>query len=60
MQTLVVEENARDNQRPGEAPTTRLVRAGDEARPEAPVESKKFLASPAHMPRIEVVVGRPT
>src|SRR5204863_1941190 len=46
-QTLVVEQHARDDERPRERPATRLVRAGDEPRTELPVELEEPLPGPA-------------
>ena len=57
-QLLVVEENTRDDQRPGEAPATGLIRTRNEPRTEASVESEQLLAGSAHHPRIDVVVGQ--
>jgi hypothetical protein len=57
-QALVVEENARDDQRSGEAPATSLIRPGNEPRTESSVESEKSSAGPAHALRIDVAVGR--
>jgi len=47
-QPLVVEEDTGGDERPGEAPTPRLVRAGDEPDAEPPVEREELLAAAAH------------
>jgi hypothetical protein len=57
-QALVVEEDARDDKRPGEAPAPRFVDSGHEPSPEAAVESEKSSSGPAHALRIEAAVGR--
>ena len=43
-QALVVEQHARDDERPGERPTPRLVGPGDEPRAERAVEPEQLLA----------------
>jgi len=50
-QRAVVEQHARDDERPGERPAARLVRAGDEPRPELAVEREELAAGPFHRPR---------
>ena len=43
-QTAIVEQDTRDDERPGETASSRLVRAGDEPCPELTVESQELLA----------------
>ena len=47
-QTVVVEQHAGDDERPGERPAARLVRTRDEARAEPAVEPEEPLAGARH------------
>ena len=47
-EACVVEQDAGDDERPGERAASRLVRTGDEPRAEPAVELEELLAGPAH------------
>ena len=56
---VVVEQDARDDERPRERPATRLVGAGDVPRSEPPIVAKQSLSGrERHVARIALLVGR--
>ena len=58
-QALIVEEDARDDERTREAPAPGLVGAGDEARPEPAVEGEELSAGRRHGARIAPAAAAP-
>ena len=57
-QSRVVEQDARDQERPGERPASRLVGAGDEACPEPAVELEELLAGASRHEREDSAAAR--